>query len=242
MKKLLFILLGAFMLSTTNVFAQEQTKAAEQGQTDARAEKLSAKEAKRKAKEEAKAKKEAEKAEKARAKSEKKDKKIAKLEAEYYEFLANYEPLDTNTGVGAADTLFMETNDLFATLVNVEQNIGFIDVRTHKEVDEITEDTIQVLDGVYNKNTGEEIQKDDALKAYTEAGLQLTTAALTATNLSMQGANVVLGAISDPMALITVGGKVKKVIKTVKMSANMIPIIQRRIKENKEALNFKKNN
>lgn len=235
MKKFLLILLGVFALSTMTVYAQENVQ-------DAKAAKLQEKEAKRKAKEEAKAKKEKEKAEKASAKAEKKDAKIAKLEKEYAEFIANYEPLETNTGYAEVDTFFVRTNELFAILVEVEQSIGYIDVRTHTEVDEITEEEIQVLDGIYNKNTGEEVQKNDALKAYAKASLQLTTAATTAASLVLEGTNAALASITDPMALITVGGKVKKVIKSLKMSVNMIPLIQRRIKENTDAMNYKKNN
>lgn len=236
MKKYLFILLGAFVFSTTTIYAQEPVE------QDAKAAKLQEKENKRKAKEEEKAKKEKEKALKSSKKAEKKDAKIAKLEKEYAEFIADYEPLETNTGYAEVDTFFVRANELFAILVDVEQSIGYIDVRTHKEVDEITEEEIQVLDGIYNKNTGEEVQKSDALKAYGAAGLQLTGAAATGATLILDGTNAVLASITDPMALLTVGGKAKKVIKHVKMSVNMIPIIQRRIKENTDAMNYKKNN
>lgn len=236
MKKYLFILLGAFVLSTMTVYAQEPVE------QDAKAAKLQEKESKRKAKEEEKAKKEKEKALKASEKAEKKDKKLAKLQADYEEFIANYEALPTNTGYAEVDTFFHRANELFEILVGVEQSIGYIEVRTHKEVDEITEEEIQVLDGIYNKNTGEEVEKNDALKAYGLASLQLTTAATTGATLILDGTNAALASITDPMALLTVGGKVKKVIKSLKMSVNMIPIIQRRIKENTDAMNYKKNN
>ncbi len=237
MRNFLLILGSVFALSTMQVYAQEVV---EDG--DKKALKLQEQENKRKSKEAEKAEKEKAKAEKAAEKAEKKDKKIAKLEAEYAEFIANYEPLEPNTGYAEVDTFYAKTNELFEILVGVEQSIGYIDVRTHTEVDPITEEEIQVLDGVYNKNTGEEVQKNDALKAYGLASLQLTNAALTATNLALSGTNVVLTSLSDPAVLLTVGGKVKKVIKSVKMSGQMIPIIQRRIKENTDAMNYKKNN
>ncbi len=237
MKKFLLVFVSVFTLSTMQVYAQEVVE-----DDDKKALKLQEKENKRKAKDSEKAEKEKAKAEKAQAKAEKKDKKIAKLEAEYAEFIANYEPLEPNTGYAEVDTFYVRTNELFEILVGVEQSIGYIDVRTHTEVDPVTEEEIQVLDGVYNKNTGEEVQKNDALKAYSLAGLQLTNAALTATNLALSGTNVVLTSLTDPMVAISVGGKVKKVVKSIKMSGQMIPIIQRRIKENTDAMNYKKNN
>lgn len=229
------MVLNAFLICAMVAYAQEPVQ-------DAKVAKLQEKEAKRKAKEEENAAKKEKKAKEKELKAEKKDAKIAKLESEYYEFLANYEPLETNTGYAEVDSFFHRANELFEVLVEVEQSIGYIEVKTHTEVDEITEEEIQVLDGVINKNTGEEVQKNDALKAYGKASLQLTGAAATAATLALEGTSVVLASVTDPMALITVGGKVKKVVKSIKMSINMIPIIQRRIKENTDAMNYKKNN
>ncbi len=221
----------------STVYAQEVVD-----NDDKKAAKMQEKEAKKKEKEAKKAEKEKAKAEKKEAKKEKKDKKIAKLEAEYAEFIANYQPLEANTGYAEIDSFYTHTNELFETLVQVEQSIGYIEVKTHMEVDEATEEEIQVLDGIVNKNTGEEITKKDAWKAYGLASLQLTTAGLTAANLVLEGTSAIASSLTDPVALMTIGGKAKKVLKSIKMSGQMIPIIQRRIQENKDAINYKENN
>lgn len=236
MKKLLLILLSVFTLSSVTVYAQE---AVEQ---DAKAAKLQEKEAKRKAKEEAKAQKAKEKAEKKADKAEKKDKKIEKLRAEYAEFIANYEPLDTNTGYAEVDTFMMNANSLFATMVEVEQEIGYIEVVVENVEDDLTGEVVPQATGIRNKNTQEPIKKSDALEAYGKAGLQLTSAAAEGATLVLNGTTAVMSAITDPMALITIGGKVKKVVKSLKMTVNMIPLIQRNIKENTDALKFYKDN
>lgn len=236
MKKLLLILLGVFALSTATVYAQDPVE------KDAKAAKLEAKEAKRKAKEAEEAKENAEKAEKNTAKAAKKDAKLEKLQKEYEEFIADYKPIEANTGIADVDTFLTKANALFATMVEVEQNIGYIDVVVEEVADPMSGEMVEQATGIRNKKTGEEVKKSDATKAYALAGLQLTTAALDGATLILSGTTAVMGAITDPMALLTIGGKVKKVVKSVKMTVNMIPIIQRRIKENTEALKFYKDN
>lgn len=90
MKKLLFMMLGAFLLSTTTVCAQELT-----AKEKAKQEKEAAKQAKENAKKEAKLKKAA-----------KKDAKIADLRVEYTEFLKEWEPIEANVGIAEVDTFF----------------------------------------------------------------------------------------------------------------------------------------
>lgn len=235
MKKLLLILLSVFALNAMNVYSQEVVQ-------DAKAAKLQKKEAKRKAKEEAKAQKEREKAEEEIAKAEKKDKKIEKLRVEYAEFIANYEPLDTNTGYAEVDTFMTNANSLFATMVEVEQEIGYIDVIVENVEDPLTGEIVPQATGIRHKHTQEPIKKSDALKTYGLAGLKLTGAAAQGTTLVMNGTSAILSAISDPMVVLAVGGRVKKVMKNLKMTVNMIPLIQRNIKENTDALQFYKDN
>ena len=236
MKKFLLILLGVFTLSTVTVYAQE---AVEQ---DAKALKLQEKEAKRQAKEAKKAQKEKEKAEKKAAKAAKKDKKIEKLRTEYAEFIANYEPLDTNTGYAEVDTFMTNANNLFATMVAVEQQIGYIEVVVENVEDPLTGEVVPQATGIRNKHTGDPIKKSDALKNYGLASLELTAAAAQGATLVTNGTSVVLAAVDDPLSIIAIGGQVKKVMKSLKMTVNMIPLIQRNIKENTDALKFYKDN
>ncbi len=236
MKRLLFILVSVFCLSTLTTYAQEVIE------QDSKAVKLSAKELARQEKEREKAAKDSIKADRAHQKKQAKKEKRENLEVEYYEFISNYEPIPTNTGYKDVDDFFKSTNELFAILVDVEQQIGFIEIITHEEIDDITGDTIQVVDGIVHKETREPIKKSDALETYTTATLQLTSAAATAATLSLGGVSAILSAIDNPFAAIPVVTQVKKIGKSVKMSVNMIPIIQGRIQENKDALNFKRNN
>ena len=228
-------MLSMFALSTMTVYAQEVIQ-------DAKAAKLQEKEAKRKAKEAKKAKKEKLKAEKSAAKAAKKDKKIEKMRAEYAEFIANYEPLEANTGYAEVDTFMVNANNLFAIMVDVEQEIGYIEVIVENVEDPMTGEVVPQATGIRNKNTQEPIKKSDALKTYGIASLKLTGAAAEGATLVLNGTSAVLSAVTDPMAIIAVGGRVKKVMKNLKMTVNMIPLIQRNIKENTEALKFYKDN
>lgn len=236
MKKLLFVLLGAFALSTATVYAQEPVI------QDAKAAKLQEKEAKRKAKEEKKAKKAQEKADKKAEKAEKKDKKLAKLRAEYEEFIANYEPLNCNTGYPEVDAFMSNANTLFLTMVNVEQTIGYIEVVTEQVEDPMTGEMVTQATGIRNKKTGEPIKKSDALKNYGAASLKLTAAAAQGATLVSNGISAVTGAFSNPMSAIGIIAQAKKVFKSIKMTVNVIPLIQREIKENQDALKFYKDN
>ena len=200
------------------------------------------KEAKRQAKEAKKAQKEKEKAEKKAAKAAKKDKKIEKLRAEYAEFIANYEPLDTNTGYAEVDTFMTNANNLFATMVAVEQQIGYIEVVVENVEDPLTGEVVPQATGIRNKHTGDPIKKSDALKNYGLASLQLTGAAAQGATLVMNGTSAVLAAVDNPMSAIAIIANVKKVMKNIKMTVNMIPLIQRNIKENTDTLKFYKDN
>ena len=107
--------------------------------------KLPAKELERQEKEREKAAKDRIKADRAHQKKQAKKEKRENLEVEYYEFISNYEPIPTNTGYKDVDDFFKSTNELFAILVDVEQQIGFIEIMPHEAIDDITGDTIQVV-------------------------------------------------------------------------------------------------
>ena len=216
MKKYLLVLLGLLVLTTTT-YSQELTE-----KEKARQEKEARKQAKENAKKEAKLKKAA-----------KKDAKIADLRADYEEFLAEWEPIEANIGIAEVDTFFIHTNELFALLQRVEENTAFIEMVPEPYFDE----EMGVTDTIWNaknKNTNEPIAKNDALKVYSIATLNLTEAAARGSALA--------SLTSDPLKALTIGKKVKQATKAIKMSVNVIPLIQRNIKENTEKLKYKKAN
>lgn len=224
MKKYLLVLLGLFILTTTT-YSQELTE-----KEKARQEKEARKQAKENAKKEAKLKKAA-----------KKDAKIADLRADYEEFLAEWEPIEANIGIAEVDTFFIHTNELFALLQRVEENTAFIEMVPEPYFDE----EMGVTDTIWNaknKNTNEPIAKNDALKVYSIATLNLTEAAARGVSLTAESVSALASLTSDPLKVLTIGKKVKQATKAIKMSVNVIPLIQRNIKENTEKLKYKKAN
>ena len=235
MKKILLVLMGAFLFSGMSVIAQDVVEG------DAKAEALQKQEDKKQSKGDKKADKKKSKAEKAAAKRDKKATRQAKAEAEYYEFLANYKPIE-KTGYEQVDAFIDQCNTLFASLATTEQEIGYIEVVTHQEYDDFTEDTITVVDAVRSKITGEEVNRSDAAKAYTKASLTLTAATATTATLTLQSANVVMSSISDPMQAIALTARIKPIAKQLKVTGQVLPVIVKRVNENRDALNFKRNN
>ena len=216
MKKYLLVLLGLFVLTTTT-YSQELTE-----KEKARQEKEARKQAKENAKKEAKLKKAA-----------KKDAKIADLRADYEEFLAEWEPIEANIGIAEVE--------LFALLQRVEENTSFIEMVPEPYFDE----EMGVTDTIWNaknKNTNEPIAKNDALKVYSIATLNLTEAAARGVSLTAESVSALASLTSDPLKALTIGKKVKQATKAIKMSVNVIPLIQRNIKENTEKLKYKKAN
>lgn len=244
-KLLLIGFLGAFLLSTTNVMAQEaQTEQKELTKEEQKAAKIAAKEAKRKAKEEAKAAKEEEKAMEAMEKAEKKAEKRDATQAKFDAFLAEWEPVDVSnidkTKMPNVYALFTGSNELFTTMKNVDGYIGFIQVETNETVDDSGLPVTEMK--VMNTNTGEAIEKSDALKTYTTATLDLTNAALTAANVALSGPLALTDLASDPLSALTMGKKIKKTFNAVKMSIEVIPLIKAKIGDNVAALKQSKNN
>ena len=93
-----------------------------------------------------------------------------------------------------------------------------------------------------NKNTNEPIAKNDALKVYSIATLHLPEAAARGVSLTAESVSALASLTSDPLKALTIGKKVKQATKAIKMSVNVIPLIQRNIKENTEKLKYKKAN
>ena len=82
----------------------------------------------------------------------------------------------------------------------------------------------------------------DALKVYSIATLNLTEAAARGVSLTAESVSALASLTSDPLKALTIGKKVKQATKAIKMSVNVIPLIQRNIKENTEKLKYKKAN
>lgn len=225
MKKYLLILLGAFLLGTTTTYAQELT-----AKEKARQEKEAAKQEKENAKKDAKMKKAADK-----------DARIENLRIRYEQFLTEWEPIEANTGVSEVDTFFINTNELFELLCSVEQNIGFIEMLPDPYFDEEmgVHDTAWIA---RHKVTGEEIKKSDALNTYTIATLNLTEAAARSVGLTAQGVSALAALTADPLKALSLGKRVKNSGRAIKMSVDVIPLIQRSIKENTEKLQYRKAN
>lgn len=224
MKKFLFILLGIFVLSTT-VYAQELTE-----KEKARQEKEAAKQEKENAKKEAKLKKAA-----------KKQAKDAERRADYEAFLKEWEPIEANVGIAEVDTFFVHSNELFALLVSIEQNIGFIEMVPEPYFDE----EMGVNDTIWNaknKLTNEPIAKNDALKVYSLALLDATTATASTVSLTAEGVSAIAALTGDPLKALTLGKQVKKVGKYIKIAGDILPLTIRNIKSNTEKLKYKKAN
>jgi hypothetical protein len=228
MKKTLLIVLGAFMLSTlttTVTYAQE----------------LTAKEQKAKEQADKKAAKEAAKAAEKARKDSIKTAKLGDLRQQYDEFLANWEPIDTNVGIAEVDTFFKHTNELFVRMATVEHNIGFIQMVPEPYFDE----EMGVQDTTWNavnKLTGEPIKRSDALRTYISAGLDLTVCATQAALVVTEAASATLSLTKDPLKAFSIGKRVNQALKSVKMTINIIPLIQRNIKDNTEKLKYKRIN
>lgn len=244
-KLLLVGLLGAFLFCTTNVMAQEaQSDQKEMTKDEKKAAKNAEKEAKRKAKEEVQADKEQNKEIAAAEKAEKKMEKRDATQQKFDEFLATWEPVDL-TGVDKTKmpnvyALFEGSNELFTAMKNVDSYVGFIQVETKDVVDDsgITVTEMKVM----NTNTGEAIEKSDALKTYAQATLDLTNAALIGTNVALSGPLALTDLAADPLSALTMGKKIKKTFNAVKMSITVIPLIKAKIGDNMAALKQVKNN
>jgi len=220
----------AIAQETSEELTKEEKKAA----------KIAEKENKRKAREEAKEAEELEKLEKAETKAIRKQENRDKRQARFDEFLEKWEPVDITdideNKMPNTMEFFKGSNELFATMKEVEGYIDFIQIETLPENEEgIVEMKVS------NKNTGEEIQKSDALATYSKATLDLTSAALQATSVALNGTVALTEMATNPLSALTMGKKIKNTLNAVKYSIDVIPLIQAKIKDS-EALQQSKNN
>lgn len=235
MKKIFNITLSVFVLSFLFSCAPSKQVTAE-----SKAAELQQKEQLRRAKEEKKEAKEFAKIEKKNKKEEKKLAKLQKLQKKYDCFMCDYKPLGACTSIKCVNDYFCSCDKIFVEMAHVNENIGFIEVKTRTYTDE---DGIEITEmSASNKNTGAFIKKSDALKTYTKSGIILADCLLKATNLATNSTKVLASLTKDPLKAFSIRKKLMKSVKALKMSVQVIPLIQRKIKNNTEALQQIKNN
>lgn len=155
--------------------------------------------------------------------------------------MKEWEPIEANVGIAEVDTFFVHSNELFALLVSIEQNIGFIEMVPEPYFDE----EMGVNDTIWNaknKLTNEPIAKNDALKVYSLALLDATTATASTVSLTAEGVSAIAALTGDPLKALTLGKQVKKVGKYIKIAGDILPLTIRNIKSNTEKLKYKKAN
>lgn len=237
MKKFLFILLGMFLLQTTYVAAQEMTK------EEKKAAQIAEKEAKRKAKEEEKAAKEEAKMMAKAEEIEKKQVKREALEEEFAKFIADWKPVEyadiDSTKMPNVVELFKGSNELFTIMKNVYSYIDYIQIETTDTIDAegIAVTEMQKLDA-----DGNELGKHARTKNIAQASLDLTNAGLVGANVMLSAPLAVTDALNDPLKALTLGKRVKKTTKNVKMAIQVIPLLKAKIGDNKAAREQDKNN
>lgn len=237
MKKFLLIFVGMFLLQTSYVAAQEMTK------EDKKAAQIAAKEAKRKAKEEAKAAKEEAKMNKEIEKAEKKQAKREALEEEFQKFIADWKPVDytdiDSTKMPNVVDLFRGSNELFTIMKNVYSYIDYIQIETNDTIDA---EGVAVTEMKKVDAEGNELGKRARTKNIAQASLDLTNASLVGANVLLSAPLAVTDALNDPLKALTLGKRVKKTTKNVKMAVEVIPLLRAKIGDNKAARQQDKNN
>lgn len=203
MKKILIVFAVLFMASTVSVSAQED---------------------KAKAKAEAKAKNK-----KKKDKADKDAQKAKDAIIEYGEFLKTYEPLKA-TGIADVDALVTGINGICGSLNGIYEKIGYVEIET-EEVDDEGE-MVQMVKRIYNRNTGEDIDRGTATKNFDEVKSEILPLVASATSLGAGIASLT----SNPTNLIALGPQVKSVIKQGKLIVKVVPAIQKQIEKNNDIL------
>ena len=208
MKKILIMLAVLFMASTVSVNAQDDDKA--------------------KAKAEAKAKKAEEKAEKKRKKEEAKEDpdRYRKIAEEYEKFMETYEPLKA-TGFADVDAIIVGVNGIFASLNGIYEKIGYIVV---EDIECIEEGELTTSQRIYNRRTGEDIDKDTAKQRFKEVSSEIVPIVESAGSLAAGAMNV------NPINLVAIMPQINRLRKQAKFIVKVSKGIQAQIKMNKEAL------
>ena len=208
MKKILILLAVLFMASTVSVNAQDDDKA--------------------KAKAEAKAKKAEAKAEKKRKKEEAKEDpdRYSKIAEEYEKFMETYQPLK-ETGFADVDAIIVGVNGIFASLNGIYEKIGYIVV---EDIECVEEGELTTTKRIYNRRTGEDIDKDTAKQRFKEVSSEIEPIVLSATSLAAGILTV------DPVNLVSILPQFNRLKKQVKFIGKVSKGIQAQIKMNKEAL------
>lgn len=235
MKKVIYIILGIFALNMLFSCAQNELVKVEKY-----AAKLAKKEKKRKIEEGKREAKEFNKILRRQLKEKRKLKKLERIQNEYDEFLIEYRPLGASTSIPEVNDYFCSCDKIFAEMVSVNEVIDFIEVKIKKIIDE---DGLEITEMVaINKNTGRFIKKQDALKTYATSGVVLANCLLKAKDLVMNSPKVLKALFNDLSKAFSIRKKLLKSVKALKMSVQVIPLIQRKIRNNTDALRQVKNN
>lgn len=208
MKKILILLAVLFMASTVSVNAQDDDKA--------------------KAKAVAKANKAEAKADKKRKKEEAKEDpdRYRKIAEEYEKFMETYEPLK-ETGFADIDAIIVGLNGICASLNGIYEKIGYIEV---EDIECVDEGELTTTQRIYNRRTGEDIDKDTAKQRFKEVSSEIVPIVESAGSLALGAMNV------NPINFVAIMPQVKRLIKQAKFVAKVSTAIQAQIKMNKEAL------
>lgn len=148
---------------------------------------------------------------------------------EYGEFLKTYEPLKA-TGIADVDALVTGINGICGSLNGIYEKIGYVEIET-EEVDDEGE-MVQMVKRIYNRNTGEDIDRETATNNFNEVKSEILPLVASATSLGVGIASLA----SNPTNLIALGPQVKPVIKQGKLIVKVVPAIQKQIEKNNDIL------
>lgn len=235
MKKGLYVLIGIMTITLFFSCAQNELVKVQK-----KAEKLAKEAEKRRKKEEKREAKEFQRLMKLQQKEAHKLERLKKIKEDYDEFLIEYRPLGASTSIPEINDFFCCCDRIFADMVSVNEVIDFIEIKTKKIADE---DGIEITEMVaVNKNTGKYIKKNDALKTYATSGVVLANCLLQAKKIITDSPKLLKAILKDPAKVFSLRKKIVRSVKALKISVQVIPLIQRKIKENTEALRQMKHN
>lgn len=230
MKKILFILLSAFAMNVTYVYAQNVN--------------LTEKEQKAKDKEKKEAEKKNKKEEKERAKA---AKKAAKREAQYQKFkemVENYEPYEFDTkNIAELDTLIRDLNLMMVDVVALEKEYDTVEMVAEPFVDEDgVADTIWYA---RNKTTQERYSKEEAetlLKSQRSTVLSQNVRAGALVAQGVAAGAAVASAKLKPLEKLATAAEATSLLNQAKLIKYGLTSMNFHLKKNMELLGFQLDN
>ena len=91
---------------------------------------------------------------------------------------------------------------------------------------------VQMVKRIYNRNTGEDIDRETATNNFNEVKSEILPLVASATSLGVGIASLA----SNPTNLIALGPQVKPVIKQGKLIVKVVPAIKKQIEKNNDIL------